>query len=71
MKMLLCLCLRQTPGGLSDIILPTTIQISPQKMFPSCVASRRPLMDTQTGNQWVGAQETGGNLGCSNATSDC
>lgn len=31
MKMLLFLCSYQKPGGLSDIILPRTIQMLPQK----------------------------------------
>lgn len=33
-----CVCLCQKPGGLSDIILPRTIQILPPKTFPSCFA---------------------------------
>lgn len=38
MVLCLCVCLCQKPGGLSDIILPRTIQILPPKTFPSCFA---------------------------------
>lgn len=47
MKMLLFLRFYQKPGGLSDIILPRTIQILPQKCSHHALLRDTRCMDTR------------------------